>query len=370
MIRRIVQTGEPVLRAVARDLTRDEILSPEIQTLIADMFETMRAAPGVGLAAPQIGLGLQLAVIEDRITLPERERFPVAPHVIVNPKLTLEGPAEVEHFEGCLSLPGFTALTPRARKVRVECLNERAEPVSIEATGWYARILQHEIDHLNGTVYIDRMYPRTFMTRENYEANFLPWRDALRELIRREAQPPEKFSHQPRLYELARQLGAGQAYDDDVVYAAVWLHDLGVFTGHRPQDPAALAAWDNTAYAMREAPAILHRLRFPAQKIPAVVEAIRTHQPSGEPASLEAVILRDADILEQLGAAGALRTICKIGRDTRYTSFRDALTSLRTALETLPAQLRLPTARALAEPKIAALRQFLDAAEAEGGTGL
>ncbi|HWE49713.1 MAG TPA: peptide deformylase [Bryobacteraceae bacterium] len=172
------QTGELVLRRPARALTKEEILSPDVQKLIHSMFETMHAAPGVGLAAPQIGLPLQLAVIEDRASymeklpaahLIERRRAPVPPHAIINPQLIVTGPEEAEFFEGCLSLPGYTAVVRRALRVRVECLNERAEPVTIEAEGWYARILQHEIDHLRGTLYIDRMLTRSFMTRENYE---------------------------------------------------------------------------------------------------------------------------------------------------------------------------------------------------------
>jgi peptide deformylase len=159
-------------------LTPAEILAPSIQELIASMFETMRTAPGVGLAAPQIGLPLQLAVIEDKQEYidkapPEysavRQRTEVAAHVIVNPRLTLESPEDVEFFEGCLSLPGYTAIVPRALAVRVDCLNERAEPVTIQARGWYARILQHEIDHLHGTLYIDRMLTRSFMGRDIYE---------------------------------------------------------------------------------------------------------------------------------------------------------------------------------------------------------
>jgi len=176
MILKIVQVGDPVLRDPAAELTLDEIKSARIQELIALMQETMRDAPGVGLAAPQVGVSVQLAVIEDRPEytkdlsvgqVSERERKPVAFQVIVNPKLTL-GEVQVEFFEGCLSLAGFTALVPRARTVVVECLNERAEPVRIEASGWYARILQHEIDHLNGTLYIDRMRTRSFASAANY----------------------------------------------------------------------------------------------------------------------------------------------------------------------------------------------------------
>ena len=182
MVLRLFEAGEIVLRQPSRELTRDEILSAEIQELIGSMYETMRAAPGVGLAAPQIGLPLQLAVIEDRQEFidkappahaVERERVAVAPHVIINPRLRLDSET-VEFFEGCLSLPGFTAVVPRARVVTVECLNERAEPVTIRAVGWYARILQHEIDHLHGTLYIDRMLTRSFMGRENFERY---WKD-------------------------------------------------------------------------------------------------------------------------------------------------------------------------------------------------
>jgi peptide deformylase len=176
MTLKIVQTGDPVLRKVARTLTVDEIRSPAIQELILKMRDTMRAAPGVGLAAPQIGESLQLAVIEDSIDYlkdvpPEQlerlQRSPVDFHVIVNPKLTPIGDETVEFFEGCLSVAGFGAVVPRYLNVRVECLNERAEPITIEAHGWYARILQHEIDHLNGTLYIDRMQTRSFTTVEN-----------------------------------------------------------------------------------------------------------------------------------------------------------------------------------------------------------
>ena len=131
----------------------------------------------MGLAAPQIGIPLQLAVIEDRPEYIEklapahieaRKRRPVPFHVLINPKLTIEDSEVAEFFEGCLSVGGFTALVPRAMRVRVDCLNERAEPVAIVADGWYARILQHEIDHLNGILYIDRMKSRSFSTQDNY----------------------------------------------------------------------------------------------------------------------------------------------------------------------------------------------------------
>ena len=174
---KIVQAGEPVLRAQARQLKREEITADEIQRLIRDMRETMRDAPGVGLAAPQVGVTIQLAVIEDReellSSLPpqelaEKERQAVPFHVIINPEITLLGDDRADFHEGCLSLSGFSAVVPRARRVRVAYLNENGEPQSVEASGWYARILQHEIDHLRGTLYIDRMETRTFTSLDNW----------------------------------------------------------------------------------------------------------------------------------------------------------------------------------------------------------
>ena len=177
MILKIRSVGEPVLRSRAMPLRREEILLPSTRDLIAAMRETMHDAPGVGLAAPQVGVPLQLAVIEDREenmkdlsreVLAERERKPVAFHVIINPVLTLESPAEIEFFEGCLSLPGLIALVPRARKVKVECLDEHGQPKVIRASGWYARILQHEIDHLSGALYVDRMRSVSLCSLDNF----------------------------------------------------------------------------------------------------------------------------------------------------------------------------------------------------------
>ncbi|HWF91264.1 MAG TPA: peptide deformylase [Terriglobales bacterium] len=180
---KIVQAGEEVLRQQARALTRDEIVSPYIQQLVEHMRDTMRDAPGVGLAAPQIGESVQLIVIEDRAEyqreltsaqLEERGRKPIPFHVLINPRLTIgkNGDAHASKnaatfFEGCLSVSGYTALVSRANTLTVECLNERAESTIIPASGWYARILQHEIDHLNGILYVDRMQSRTLTTLEN-----------------------------------------------------------------------------------------------------------------------------------------------------------------------------------------------------------
>ena len=170
----IVQVGDPVLRELARPIEAHELAG--FATLVDEMRDTMRAAPGVGLAAPQIGRSLQLAVIEDPPHLsltPEqraaREREVVPFHVIVNPRLEVIGDEIVRAYEGCLSFAGFVMIVPRARRVRVEALDEHGQPRVIEASGWYARILQHEIDHLNGIVCCDRMESRTLTTNANFE---------------------------------------------------------------------------------------------------------------------------------------------------------------------------------------------------------
>jgi peptide deformylase len=180
-ILKIVQAGEPVLRRRARELTPEEISSPEVKALIAGMRDTMRDTPGVGLAAPQVGVGLRVVVVEDRAEyhvalspedLAARERKPVDFHVLINPRLVVEDPTPVEFYEGCLSVNGYSALVSRARGVRVEALDENGAPVSIVARGWYARILQHEVDHLDGTLYLDRMETRSFTTVENHRRHW------------------------------------------------------------------------------------------------------------------------------------------------------------------------------------------------------
>ena len=191
-----------------------------------------------------------------------------------------------------------------------------------------------------------------------------PWRQQLADYIRAQAQPVDKFSHQPRLYALACELADGRPVDDDILYAACWLHDLGVFIGHRPEDPALLATWDNVAYAIAQTPPLLLRLGFPADKIPAVQAAIRDHHPQARPTTIEAILLHDADLLELLGAVGLLRTIGKVGRDTRYQTFADLLPVLE-GYSWLETQLLSEAARRLAVPRLALLRQFLQQAREE-----
>jgi uncharacterized protein len=208
------------------------------------------------------------------------------------------------------------------------------------------------------------MNPTVRDTKSGTDAGY-NFRSALAEYVRSQAMPVDKLGHQPRLYALTQLVGQGLAYDDDVVYAAAWLHDLGVFIGHRPEDPVELARWDNVAYAMKQAPAALLQSGFPTTKVAQVVEAIRTHQPHLSPSAMEGTILRDADILEQLGAIGILRVAAKIGRDTRYPTFTDAATTLRKALAELPGNLHLDAAKALARPRVALLQGFLEELDQE-----
>lgn len=196
---KIVQAGDPVLREQARPLSPEEILLPETKELIEWMRETMYDAPGVGLAAPQVGLPLQLAVIEDRPEyskdvpaerLAAREREAVPFLALINPRIVWRSEEQAEFFEGCLSLSGFSALVKRARAVTVEYVDPNGQPQRVEAQGWFARILQHEIDHLNGFLYIDRMEPRSFTSMDNLSRH---WKDmpieAVREkLLRRSAE--------------------------------------------------------------------------------------------------------------------------------------------------------------------------------------
>jgi len=196
------------------------------------------------------------------------------------------------------------------------------------------------------------------------------WRKSVVEYIRAEALPVDKFGHQPRLYALALRLGEGMEFDDEILFAAAWMHDLGVFEGHRPQDPAELVRWDQVPYTIERTRDLLASWGFPAEKLDGVAEAIRTHQPQDEPVAIEAVLLRDADILEQLGAIGALRALVKVGRDTRYSTFSSVLPVLQRATERLPGLLRLDRARELAKPRVEVLRTLIAAIETEADGAL
>lgn len=176
---RIVQLGSPVLRLPSRELTDEEIGTPEIRRLVELMRLTMHVAPGVGLAAPQIGLGIRLAVIEDppefvkeadedeEVEGMERTVLPFT--VLINPSYQTVGDERRQFFEGCLSMPGYRALVSRHRRVRARWQDLEGRHHNRLFSGWPARIVQHEIDHLDGTVYVDRMDPRSLVCSEAYD---------------------------------------------------------------------------------------------------------------------------------------------------------------------------------------------------------
>ncbi|MDI1479112.1 peptide deformylase [Polyangium sp. y55x31] len=179
---RIVQAGSPVLRAAAAPVAREQIKSRDTRLLVKKMVETMRQAPGVGLAAPQIGVGLQVIVLEDdnarmaRLTKEQREergRAPFPLTVIFNPEIRVIGEETATYFEGCLSVAGYMALVERHFAVEVTGLDEKGEPLRWEARGWPARILQHEVDHLRGVLYVDRMISRTLSCNDEMGARWL-----------------------------------------------------------------------------------------------------------------------------------------------------------------------------------------------------
>lgn len=150
-IREIVKTPDPVLRRKAHKITTFE---KDLQVLIDDMIETMREAPGVGLAAPQIGISERLVVIEYGDD--EDENVPKKLYVLINPEIVQASEEKVEGIEACLSVPQLVGEVERHEKLVVKALNRHGKPVKIKVEGWMARIFQHEIDHLEGVLFTDR----------------------------------------------------------------------------------------------------------------------------------------------------------------------------------------------------------------------
>lgn len=154
-LRKIVTLPEAVLRRKARPVTK---FDKNLQTLIDDMVETMREAPGVGLAAPQIGLSERIIVIEysEREEEEEKEDVPKKVWAVLNPEIVKSSAETVVGVEGCLSIPGLVGEVERHAAIQVKGLNRHGKPMKIKAEGWLARIFQHEIDHLNGILFPDR----------------------------------------------------------------------------------------------------------------------------------------------------------------------------------------------------------------------
>ncbi|HZD11724.1 MAG TPA: peptide deformylase [Candidatus Binatia bacterium] len=172
-VRKIIQPNNPTLRQKARPVTR---FDQDLQMLVDDMIETMREANGVGLAAPQVDVPLRVAVVE---TLPEldEEGNEIEGsrdlYVIVNPEIVWQAHEEVDGIEGCLSIPGYVGEVSRATSVRVRAQDRHGKKIRLRMHDWDARIFQHEIDHLDGILYIDRLTaPENLWTEEEYQEKF------------------------------------------------------------------------------------------------------------------------------------------------------------------------------------------------------
>jgi peptide deformylase len=167
---KIAKLGHPILRQVAQELTPETLAFAETQAFIDDLIETMRDANGLGLAAPQVYRSVSIVAIEGRGRNP---RYPDAPPipltVLVNPRFTFLSEEKVWGYEGCLSVDNLRGNVPRSREVVVEALDRHANPVRIETGGFYAIVLQHEIDHLFGTLFVDRADPKSFAHLQEFE---------------------------------------------------------------------------------------------------------------------------------------------------------------------------------------------------------
>ena len=172
---KISKLGHPVLRTPAKEVPLEHLADEPVQRLIEDMIETMRDADGVGIAAPQVYQPLRLAVIE----VHRNPRYPQAPDVrltvLVNPRFAYKSEETARGWEGCLSVDGFRGQVPRHRRVIVEAFDREGQPFTIDSDNFLAVVLQHELDHLDGKVYLDRMTDMlTLAHLKEYEEFWLP----------------------------------------------------------------------------------------------------------------------------------------------------------------------------------------------------
>ena len=172
-ILKIARIGHPVVRAAAKPVPKKTFGDPAFQQLIDDMRETMYEYEGVGVAAPQVHVGLRLAVLE----VPgsdDREAAEVPFTVLANPVITPLGDEAENGWEGCLSVPDLRGVVPRLKQLRLEALDRHGKPFSLEASDFFARVIQHECDHLDGHVYLDRMADMKSLTFiKEFEAHVL-----------------------------------------------------------------------------------------------------------------------------------------------------------------------------------------------------
>jgi peptide deformylase len=190
MLLKLYQTGQPILRKPAKRVSKQLLHTQKVQDIIDFMIDTLRDAPGVGLAAPQIGESLQIIIIEDKASyhetvpenlLKEEGRKPVGLKVLINPSLEVIDTETALYFEGCLSVDGYVGAVARSKAVRLTAWTREGKEVSYTAKGWHARILQHEVDHLLGKLYTDVMIPQSFTSNKNFT---MLWRKSLEHEIK------------------------------------------------------------------------------------------------------------------------------------------------------------------------------------------
>lgn len=170
-VRRIIRMGHPTLRQRARDLTASELASPEIRALVDDMIDTLHDYGGIGLAAPQINEPYRLAIVEIPGGPTRYGDIPAMPlGVFANPRIEVLDPATAGYWEGCLSVPGLRGFVERPQHIRVSAVDLNGRAVSLTLEGFPATVFQHEFDHLDGTLYIDRI---TDTTKLVFEEEFL-----------------------------------------------------------------------------------------------------------------------------------------------------------------------------------------------------
>ncbi len=164
MILKVARLGHPVIRAPSEAVPKETIRMPELQRFIDDMIETMHEYEGVGLAAPQVHVSKQIAVIEVTHNRRYPSEGPVPLTVLINPRIVTASKHSLEDWEGCLSVHELRGRVPRAESLEVDCYNRAGEKIRLHAHGFFARVIQHECDHLVGKVFLDRMPNLTTLT--------------------------------------------------------------------------------------------------------------------------------------------------------------------------------------------------------------
>lgn len=178
-VRRIIRMGNPLLRQRARTVTENEIGSDALRAMIDDMVDTLHDYGGIGLAAPQIGESIRLAIIEITDTASRYGEIPTLPlSVFINPEIDVLDPATRGYWEGCLSVPGLRGFVERPQKVRIRYTNADGDRGTLELDGFLATVFQHEFDHLDGKLYVDRLADPTLLSFEEEFLRYVTPREA------------------------------------------------------------------------------------------------------------------------------------------------------------------------------------------------